>query len=680
MESTITISGPNSLSVFDLNGRLFVFLGDQHQSFSGNCEEKYNIQCDKFDDEFNRSITYDTNCWNIGALLDEWFTYNNYFGISTDFYLETEFRKGDILRPFFPTDWIETLHKYFSDCLKQTKSSCKYGPNVKFHYTDIRAMTIDGNIMENSIYDVSRYFRALNETLNSKSLFEANINSIFDLFNILLNINLLLDLLFSTNDIRNVLNNIPVPQLSPDIQNAFNTTKNILINNASVRNGVLMYKPAAEFNRLLSLYPDIADKLQTFVHDRLNSFYTELPKALQVLYDKYLRTEGIDKNKLNIMKISLRAIVSFFESYIMDVYTISRMFIQQSEQVIVYAGGDHIKKYFDFLKYLGATLLTKYPAMKNNRCILIESSMIPNINDFRRIYKIVNPEIQSTSFSKVIEVEILCFRFHPITGSFNPTNKVPVDWSQRDSQNLSLTLINQINNNIIDLETLLNECRPYVPEYTSRHLNTEKHFKGVLEKFPDIDINHPPPYQYNEANCMKFLPLVEAYSEVRNLDIRALYQTGFDADLYAVILLYRNQYYGHIYTWLSPVDPSICCFMGIRNRVDNVFLKDIGDQLANVSYYLVEGVRRFALFMHCDKLVVVNARPIMREVILPKLGFVEINIPNYYTGTNINKKGPPTEKQLSNPWYHKWSCIFCLELKDIDKPIVDNGTSFEYIS
>lgn len=280
------------------------------------------------------------------------------------------------------------------------------------------------------------------------------------------------------------------------------------------------------------------------------------------------------------------------------------------------------------------------------------------------------------------EVEILCFPFSPITNpldTFNPSNKVPVDWSQRDSQSLSLALIDQINNNTIELEMLLDKCRPYIEQYTSSHVNTEKYFKSLKEKFPNINTTNPPPYQYNLENCSKFIPLVEAYNEVRNLDVRAIYQTYFDVELYAVVVLYRNEYYGHIYTWLSPVDPSVCCFMGIRNRVDNIFLKDMNTQLANVSYYLVEGVRRFALFKNCNKLVVVNARRIMREVILPRLGFIKTNIPSYYTGVSINRPGPITEKQLSNPWFYTGPCIFCLELEDINKPILDNGTIFTYV-
>lgn len=62
----------------------------------GSCEETRNIKCDIFYYRYENSIIYNTNCWTIGSLLDEWFTYNNHLNIATDFYLETSFVKGNI--------------------------------------------------------------------------------------------------------------------------------------------------------------------------------------------------------------------------------------------------------------------------------------------------------------------------------------------------------------------------------------------------------------------------------------------------------------------------------------------------------------------------------------------------------------------------------------------------------
>lgn len=222
--------------------------------------------------------------------------------------------------------WIELIHGFFSDCFKQTKQRCKYSPNVKFHYTDIRFRNIDGSILRTNIYSVFPYFKILDETIYSKILFLSNMDSFFALFNVLLNIDLLINLCFSTTDIRIILNNIPVPQLSPDIQNTYNTVKNIIIDNSSVRNGILMYKPAAEFNRLLSLHPDIANKLQKFVTDRVNLFKTESIKRFQNLYSTYLNDLVYMKTRNTIESIFDRTVVHW-GVWFMDVYTISRMFV-----------------------------------------------------------------------------------------------------------------------------------------------------------------------------------------------------------------------------------------------------------------------------------------------------------------------------------------------------------------
>ena len=59
---------------------------------------------------------------------------------------------------------------------------------------------------------------------------------------------------------------------------------------------------------------------------------------------------------------------------------------------------------------------------------------------------------------------------------------------------------------------------------------------------------------------------------------------------YALVLLdEENNYCGHIYVWIY--ENNIYC-MGIRNNVKSLFSKS---KLKNVSTYLLEGVRRFAL-------------------------------------------------------------------------------------
>lgn len=117
---------------------------------------------------FNDINITDGQCWSIGALLAEWFIYNNDHNICTDFYLEVPFTKensrnriqiltdiisrrrnnGIILESNDVTDpisvlWILSLELYFHDCLIKDKSQCKYSPNVKFHYTDTKLSDVE---------------------------------------------------------------------------------------------------------------------------------------------------------------------------------------------------------------------------------------------------------------------------------------------------------------------------------------------------------------------------------------------------------------------------------------------------------------------------------------------------------------------------------------------------------
>lgn len=432
------ISGPSSLYVLGFNGKLFVFFGEYHQGFKNNCQEKYNVKCDEFDYGFEKSVIYDGNCWTIGTLLDEWFTYNNHMGIKTDFYFETAFTKGDVATwkniisnieyrrsdPSYksmPPDLtgigessIGILTGFFSECLKQTKQGCKYNPNVKLHYADLRYLNVGGEVSSISLYSIYPYIDLIK--LTNRNLIP-DIDSIFSFYNTLLDINLITDLYLSNIDIRTTLNNIQVPELTDNVQNAFNNLKSNIINNASQRNGILMTRVAAEFNRLLSLHPDIANKLYDFIIMRFNTNKIVLLEEFEELYSEYLdeKNKGRRRSIREIISIAkyLDQVLGEWNHLTMDIYTISRMFIQESQQIIAYAGDTHTLNYVEFIKYLGGRSLVEHPsAFKNpddpstvNQCVPTKSSSIPNINDFRRIYKIVNyPELLVTNPTSSVQL------------------------------------------------------------------------------------------------------------------------------------------------------------------------------------------------------------------------------------------------------------------------------------
>lgn len=91
-----------------------------------------------------------------------------------------------------------------------------------------------------------------------------------------------------------------------------------------------------------------------------------------------------------------------------------------------------------------------------------------------------------------------------------------------------------------------------------------------------------------------------------------------EMDIYAIVLLYRDIYQGHIYSWISPDDPSLCLSMGIRNRVDYPLNKEILPD--RISHLLLEGVRRFSIEKGCNTIGVVTPMDIMYPI-LDKKGF-----------------------------------------------------------
>ena len=80
--------------------------------------------------------------------------------------------------------WLDFVETFFSDCFKQSKQGCKYNPNVKLHYIDVRHRVIDGYIFSNTLYSLEDFGNL------------EDMENIFALFNILFDVNLLINLSF----------------------------------------------------------------------------------------------------------------------------------------------------------------------------------------------------------------------------------------------------------------------------------------------------------------------------------------------------------------------------------------------------------------------------------------------------------------------------------------------------
>lgn len=90
---------------------------------------------------------------------------------------------------------------------------------------------------------------------------------------------------------------------------------------------------------------------------------------------------------------------------------------------------------------------------------------------------------------------------------------------------------------------------------------------------------------------------------------------------YALVLLdEENNYCGHIYVWIY--ENNIYC-MGIRNNVKSLFSKS---KLKNVSTYLLEGVRRFALHFGFNDFNVMMPVSKMKFILENKFHFEQCSI------------------------------------------------------
>lgn len=87
-----TISGPVSLYIYKYDNKKYYFFGDQHYNNTNICEEN-GIVCDHYDFKLENVIIEGPYCTDLGALFHNWFTFNNDYGIKTDFYAETPFTK-----------------------------------------------------------------------------------------------------------------------------------------------------------------------------------------------------------------------------------------------------------------------------------------------------------------------------------------------------------------------------------------------------------------------------------------------------------------------------------------------------------------------------------------------------------------------------------------------------------
>jgi hypothetical protein len=332
--NTTYISGPIYCHILQNNNIKYYLFGDVHTNVKENsCQDMYGSSCTSINKTFDGIVHRNTNCWSIAALLYNWFQNNNKNGVSTEFFLETQFTKENErkrikplinivnkrheIKPKVLADdilddvddpvnqiWLLTLELLFRDCLTYDKTKCL--PYVHMHYVDTR-------ISDSNEYYISPFL--IKDFTDSKHYEDI-------LLFLYKNRHIIHDSIYMGNqDLNTVIGSLNYPD-DDNFKQRFIDLSRMAVK----RNGVTLHRVAAEYNRLKEIFPEIAYKLRNYIYEVLDTF---------------------DENDLD------EDIFQYVSSLEMDIYTISRMFIQQnlnqSKDIIIFAGANHVSRYYEFL-------------------------------------------------------------------------------------------------------------------------------------------------------------------------------------------------------------------------------------------------------------------------------------------------------------------------------------------
>jgi hypothetical protein len=240
----------------------------------------------------------------------------------------------------------------------------------------------------------------------------------------------------------------------------------------------------------------------------------------------------------------------------------------------------------------------------------------------------------------------------------------PVDWSENPSK----ALRSQIMNNFADLVQLKVQCEP------------EMKILVTLDNEMEVIKNYYVSRKQKQEDCERFSKRVGSYFETIERDQEVFEASDWNVTTYAVVLFYEDVYYGHIYCWISPTNPEYCFAMGIRNRIDSSFIQS---DLKNVSMYLLEGVRRFALSKGCSYIAITHPVETMINI-LKKAGFettpyYDLELKGRDRIITLESMGRSLGGQYKYFAENNQICPNCLEYKITDRTFVEELVSFRNV-
>lgn len=334
--------------------------------------------------------------------------YNNNHGIKTNFYLETPFTKEnqrtalkvgyDIMtkrkllqrdidyhkdlidHQFDVVSWLNLFEFLVEPCFIRDKMNCPFYPNVHLHYADVRFVdgTIPLDIDPYILHDIQRHYK--NKSYNVKDF-----NTL--LYILIFQHQLIFKMMFTTKQFDHYLTGlINLSSFLSEPMKSLYVHKFENINQMTVvKNNVRMHRVAAELLKLKSINPIMSNKIKKFILKEADRQINRL----KIIYNDYIadiesniRHDSEDIDNFTELLLPIAALS-------MDAYLLSRMFLQQSEEIVIYAGSHHIATYAKFLSTLTEPVIES-PSIPDNRCLTINN--LPDYLDINQYkdYVIIN--------------------------------------------------------------------------------------------------------------------------------------------------------------------------------------------------------------------------------------------------------------------------------------------------
>jgi hypothetical protein len=379
------ISGPVSLYVYSYNNSTYYFFGDEHFSNADTCED-YLFKCDYLLDK-HKSVNLESNCTDLGALFHNWFTYNNDYNISTNFYMETPFTKKDV-RKLVNTQhgsWLTRMEYVLEDCLTTNKSTCPYAPSVRVHYVDIRTFEAQDQSIHVDLFSLHPIQNYITTSKTDKSTLKGLMHDYLKILNFLINnySHILTGILDVHYDeiIDYIVNFAQSLQYFTIYTNYIEESITMTV----IRNDIRIHRVAASLNKLKAQNPIMVDYILHYIYDLLDNHMAHVKEQ----YDLDFGTFFPISNLYNLFD-KYDQLMMLIDSYIFDAYLLSRMFYNDDNniEVITYTGYAHTERYnyfFQHYLYADAKIILHKKNEQGTRCVY--SKIIPNyldINKFRK--------------------------------------------------------------------------------------------------------------------------------------------------------------------------------------------------------------------------------------------------------------------------------------------------------